>query len=84
MNHSFFSYVFWFGDLNFRLTGETTSPPEQICEMVEQDRLEELIAKDQLKLVQQQERAFTELTERTPAFPPTFKFEKGTSEYDLK
>lgn len=52
--------------------------------MVEEDKLEELIAKDQLKLVRQQERAFTELTERTPAFPPTFKFERGTSEYDLK
>lgn len=78
------SYVFWFGDLNFRLTGESTSPPEQIRNLVEQDKLEELIAKDQLKLVRQQERAFTELTERTPAFPPTFKFERGTSEYDLK
>lgn len=70
--------------MNFRLTGESTSPPEQIRDMVEEDKLEELIAKDQLKLVRQQERAFTELTERTPAFPPTFKFERGTSEYDLK
>ncbi|XP_037032683.1 inositol polyphosphate 5-phosphatase K isoform X2 [Bradysia coprophila] len=77
-------YVFWFGDLNFRLTGETTSPPEQIRDLVEQDKLDELIAKDQLSLVRQQERAFTELVERTPAFPPTFKFERGTSEYDMK
>lgn len=66
------------------MTGETTTTPEQIRNLVEQDKLDELIAKDQLKLVRQQERAFTELTERTPAFPPTFKFERGTSEYDLK
>lgn len=83
MNNNF-SYVFWFGDLNFRLTGESTSPPEQIRNLVEQDKLDELIAKDQLILVRQQERAFTELKERIPAFPPTFKFERGTSEYDLK
>lgn len=66
------------------MTGESTSPPEQIRNLVQQDRLDELIAKDQLKLVRQQERAFTELTERTPGFPPTFKFERGTSEYDMK
>lgn len=66
------------------MTGESTSPPESIRSLVEQDKLDELIAKDQLILVRQQERAFTELKERTPAFPPTFKFERGTSEYDLK
>lgn len=52
--------------------------------MVEDDRIEELVAQDQLSLVRKQERAFKELEERPPAFPPTFKFEPGTAEYDLK
>lgn len=78
-----FSYVFWFGDLNFRLENEAWSPSD-IKRMVEEDRIEELVAQDQLSLVRKQGRAFKELEERTPAFPPTFKFEQGTSEYDLK
>jgi len=75
-------YVFWFGDLNFRLTGE--SSPEHIRNLVQEDKLKELIVKDELILIRQQGRAFNELTERTPTFPPTFKFKLGTSEYDLK
>lgn len=79
----YFSYVFWFGDLNFRLENEAWSPSD-IKKMIEEDRIEELAAQDQLSLVRKQGRAFRELEERTPAFPPTFKFEPGTCEYDLK
>lgn len=52
--------------------------------MVKADRLAELIAMDQLVMVRTQGKAFSELSERIPAFPPTFKFELGTSEYDMK
>lgn len=76
--------MFWFGDLNFRLTGETTTSPTDIRDLVLQDKLTELIEKDQLLLVRKQGKAFAELEERLPAFPPTFKFEHGTSEYDMK
>lgn len=78
------SYVFWFGDLNFRLTDETTTTPSEIKELVDHDKLPELIQKDQLLMVRTDGRAFKELEERLPAFPPTFKFEHGSSEYDLK
>lgn len=81
---SFFSYVFWFGDLNFRLTKEDELSPSDIKRLVEQDRLDELIQLDQLSMVRRQGRAFTWLEERLPAFPPTFKFEHGTSDYDMK
>lgn len=80
----FYSYVFWFGDLNFRLTGEATTTPSDIKELIEQDRLEELIERDQLSMIRRQGRAFVQLEERLPAFPPTFKFEHGTSDYDMK
>lgn len=52
--------------------------------MVADDRLDELIDKDQLSLIRRQGRAFTQMEERLPAFPPTFKFEPGTSDYDMK
>lgn len=80
----YFSYVFFFGDLNFRLTGEATTTPEDIRSSVEQDKISQLIEKDQLLLVMRQKRAFNEFEERLPAFPPTFKFEMGSSRYDMK
>lgn len=77
-------YVFWFGDLNFRLTGEATTSAEEIRAMVAKDELKKLIEKDQLLLVRREVRAFQNLQERLPQFPPTFKFEHGSNDYDMK
>uniref|UniRef100_A0AAG5DM21 Inositol polyphosphate-related phosphatase domain-containing protein n=1 Tax=Anopheles atroparvus TaxID=41427 RepID=A0AAG5DM21_ANOAO len=77
-------YVFWFGDLNFRLTGEATTSADEIRAMVARDELKQLIEKDQLLLVRREGRAFQKLQERLPQFPPTFKFEHGSNEYDMK
>ncbi|EAA00417.4 AGAP011644-PA [Anopheles gambiae str. PEST] len=77
-------YVFWFGDLNFRLTGEATTSADEIRAMVARDELKQLIEKDQLLLVRREGRAFAQLQERLPQFPPTFKFEHGSNEYDMK
>lgn len=80
-------YVFWFGDLNFRLyKGEESEnlSPEEIREMIHKDQLKDLLKKDQLSIAMCEGRAFSELVERLPQFPPTFKFEPGTSEYDMK
>lgn len=77
-------YVFWFGDLNFRLTGEATTSAEEIRAMVAKDELKKLIEKDQLLLVRREGRAFQNMQERLPQFPPTFKFEHGSNDYDMK
>lgn len=77
-------YVFWFGDLNFRLTGEATTSADEIRAMVARDELKQLIEKDQLLLVRREGRAFSQLQERLPQFPPTFKFEHGSNDYDMK
>lgn len=78
-------YVFWFGDLNFRLyVDEDTPEPEVIRDMVHEEQLGELMKMDQLSIAMCEGRAFSELVERMPLFPPTFKFEPGTSEYDMK
>ncbi|XP_075155035.1 inositol polyphosphate 5-phosphatase K [Haematobia irritans] len=77
-------YVFLFGDLNFRLMGEDTAQ-EVRDKVVNEEALEELMKRDQLSYVRQQtQEAFQLLQERKPAFPPTFKFHEGTSEYNLK
>ncbi|XP_037908978.1 inositol polyphosphate 5-phosphatase K isoform X2 [Hermetia illucens] len=77
-------YVFWFGDLNFRLNGENETTPQDIRAMIQKDKLSELLDRDQLNSVRKEGRAFYQLNERLPAFPPTFKFERGTSNYDMK
>lgn len=81
-------YVFWLGDLNFRLyvPGDeaTNLTPEQIRGMIKNEQLGELLKNDQLSIAMCEGRAFSELVERLPQFPPTFKFEPGTSDYDMK
>jgi inositol-1,4,5-trisphosphate 5-phosphatase len=80
-------YIFWFGDLNFRLYSPTLSQnysPEEIREMIKKDRLNDLIKVDQLSTIMCEGRAFSELCERLPQFPPTFKFHPDTSDYDMK
>lgn len=58
--------------------------PEEVRQAIRDDRLQELMETDQLLMCRNQGLAFTELEERLPAFPPTFKFEHGTSDYDMK
>lgn len=79
-------YVFWFGDLNFRLYADDSSDisAEQIRDMIKKDQLGDLLKKDQLSIAMCEGRAFSELVERLPQFPPTFKFEQGTQDYDMK
>lgn len=78
-------YVFWFGDLNFRLYNPTNNyTPEEIAEMVKRDKLPELMKNDQLSTIMCEGRAFSELVERLPQFPPTFKFVHDSNEYDMK
>lgn len=79
-------YVFWFGDLNFRLyeEGSENFTPGEVRDLIKKDRLGDIQKLDQLSTTMCEGRAFSELVERLPLFPPTFKFEPGTSEYDMK
>ena len=75
------SYIFWMGDLNFRLEEFNV---DEIVESVEKGEFSKLLAKDQLLRVQKEDKAFQELSEILPTFPPTYKFKIGTVEYDKK
>jgi len=81
-NILFHDYVFWFGDLNFRLGCSRTS--EEIVELISAGSFAPLLKDDQLVHVQQSGDAFSELREPPIVFPPTYKFEKGFDSYDMK
>jgi phosphatidylinositol-bisphosphatase len=73
--------VVWMGDLNYRLDGER----DDIIELTMKDELETLGAKDQLNM----ERAkrpdlFQNFCEAEITFPPTYKYEPGTTQYDSR
>jgi len=81
-NILFHDYVFWIGDLNFRLNGNTTS--NDIIENVSKGSYSELLKEDQLTQVRRSGDAFSELQEMPVTFPPTYKFETGLDNYDVK
>lgn len=78
-----FSYIFWIGDLNFRLNGEDLSAAE-IDLLVKKKKLKELLERDQLQMVMKERQAFAELNESIITFPPTYKYEFESQEFDLK
>lgn len=79
-----FSYVFWMGDLNFRLLEELEMSLEEIVARVKKGEYQKLFEYDQLRYVMRKGDAFTELQEGDITFPPTFKFEVESSFYDCK
>ncbi|XP_029660833.1 inositol polyphosphate 5-phosphatase K-like [Formica exsecta] len=76
-------YIFWIGDLNFRLNGEDLSAAE-IDLLVKKKKLKELLERDQLQMVMKERQAFAELNESIITFPPTYKYEFESQEFDLK
>lgn len=80
----FHDYIFWMGDLNFRLLENFDRSPEEIERIINKGNIDELFKHDQLRSVMQKKVAFSELDEGNPLFPPTFKFEVGDSKYDHK
>jgi inositol-1,4,5-trisphosphate 5-phosphatase len=91
-------YVFWLGDLNFRLDNGVQAPVkpsksavslksgpsfEQVLEKVSGGTAKELLkGNDQLVRCMRTGQAFSELKESLPCFPPTYKFVPGTNRYD--
>lgn len=76
------SYVFWIGDLNFRLADGLTT--HDIDALVKKNHLDVLLEKDQLIAVMENREAFAELTEEKITFPPTYKYEFASQEFDFK
>jgi len=76
-------YVFWMGDLNFRLEADAFTF-QQIDLAVAKRQLDALLVADQLVRARATGAAFGELHENAPTFPPTFKYKVGTDVFDAK
>jgi len=76
-------YVFWIGDLNFRLDSANLTFSE-VDLMVSKNEIGKLLSNDQLARARKSGDAFSEFNETLPSFPPSFKYKVGTSVYDSK
>ncbi|XP_013183216.1 inositol polyphosphate 5-phosphatase K [Amyelois transitella] len=88
-NILYHDYVFWIGDLNFRTdhpTGASPTSEEIVASLskIEKDKYTSLLKHDQLLAVMENGDAFSEFVEPEIRFPPTYKFNIGTDEYDVK
>lgn len=72
-------YIFWMGDLNFRLDDISK---DEVEEKIREGDLESLWKYDQLKKLMRDQLIFIDFEEGPLTFPPTFKFDKGTDVYD--
>ncbi|XP_014245943.1 phosphatidylinositol 4,5-bisphosphate 5-phosphatase A-like isoform X1 [Cimex lectularius] len=78
----FHDYIFWFGDLNFRLAEDSLSA-EEILIKINSKEYKTLLNLDQLKAVMASGEAFSELIEPDITFKPTYKYFANSNEYDL-
>ena len=71
-------HVFWSGDLNYRIP----LPRTIVTNLLKKRQFEKLLKHDQLNIVRANSEAFNGLGEAKITFPPTYKFDKGTMNYD--
>jgi phosphatidylinositol-bisphosphatase len=71
-------HIFFLGDFNYRLT----IPRVQVEQFVKNEAYKQLIQYDQLKTEHNEGRVFREFTEGFINFPPTYKYDIGSDEYD--
>lgn len=72
------THIIWVGDLNYRLDLDNDS----VRSLVKEANYEQLLKHDQLAKVKLRGEAFHQFREADITFPPTYKFNPGSSEYD--
>ncbi|XP_006815736.1 phosphatidylinositol 4,5-bisphosphate 5-phosphatase A-like [Saccoglossus kowalevskii] len=77
LNHD---YVIWLGDLNYRISDISI---EDVKDVLNRNELHILKFKDQLFLSQEACDAFHDFSEGDLNFPPTYKLNPGTNEYNV-
>lgn len=73
-------YVFWMGDMNYRVDYIF----KEVLEEISKNNLQLLLTKDQLIRQKQQNQVFTSFQEAEINFWPTYRRVKGTDEYSNK
>lgn len=69
---------FWMGDFNFRIDMNN----ETVRDLIQEGNYTTLLEHDQLSKVMNQNKSFQFFQEMDINFPPTYKFDKGTDNYD--
>ena len=71
-------YVFWCGDFNYRI--DLTN--DEVKQLVRDKDWETLLASDQLKVQQKEGKVFRNYIEGEINFPPTYKYDINSEDYD--
>lgn len=71
-------YVFWCGDFNYRIDMDK----EELKETIRQNQLGPALEKDQLTVQKEQGNVFNDYTEGDITFPPTYKYDLFSEDYD--
>uniref|UniRef100_A0A6Q2YTK0 phosphatidylinositol-3,4,5-trisphosphate 5-phosphatase n=1 Tax=Esox lucius TaxID=8010 RepID=A0A6Q2YTK0_ESOLU len=69
-----FTHLFWCGDLNYRLDLDV----QDILKHVSKRQFDELMCADQLTRERHKRKAFLNFKEEKIAFPPTYRYERGS------
>ncbi|XP_053330006.1 phosphatidylinositol 3,4,5-trisphosphate 5-phosphatase 2A-like [Spea bombifrons] len=72
------THLFWTGDLNYRIN----MPVQDVLQCVYSGRYHVLLPVDQLNQERKRKKVFLGFKEEPIAFPPTFRYERGSRNYD--
>ncbi|KAK7487803.1 hypothetical protein BaRGS_00020944, partial [Batillaria attramentaria] len=72
-------YIFWMGDMNFRLDNMSK---QEVMKAIEDQNLRKLLQNDQLNMCREEGLIFAHFREAPIKFPPSYKFDVGTDVYD--
>lgn len=76
----FVSFLVWCGDLNYRVNLNEAV----IKNWIVQEKLDLLLEYDQLSIERNAGRTFIMFDEGRITFPPTYKYDPGTNQYDTR
>ncbi|XP_043673181.1 synaptojanin-1 isoform X1 [Vespula pensylvanica] len=71
-------YVFWCGDFNYRVDMDK----DEMKEMIKRNEIDQILQYDQLKVQQEQGNVFKNFLEGSITFPPTYKYDLFSDDYD--
>nr|AAB08434.2 salivary inositol polyphosphate 5-phosphatase [Rhodnius prolixus] len=77
-------FIFWLGDLNFRIVEKDKYTPESIEKFIKKKDYDELLANEQLKEAKDAGKIFKDYQEGKIKFAPTFKLNVDEGTYNLK
>ena len=74
--------IYWVGDLNYRIEDRDGMDAGVVKNIIKAGKIEQLFAYDQFKEQKYQRKIFDGFNEGHITFPPTYKFDPGTDDWD--